>query len=168
MFTHKSSQAAQYLTFRLDNAHEISLTPDHYILVNASSSPHVSLGTSKIVEAADVAIGDKLITTDHAQLVWGKVLSISKQLQPGLYNPHTLSGTILVNNIAALTFPNTLPPSITAHTLATFPAWLLYNLLPSKGLRVIVNDLLLSGYFRFMSLSRPLQAILSLIVPLTK
>ncbi len=168
MFTHKSPEIAQHLTFQLDNGRTISLTPDHYILINASAMDHVSFGAAKIVVAADVAVGDKLICADNAKLEWGTVRSISSEFEEGLYNPHTSAGTILVNHVAALTFPNSLPPSIVAHTIATFPAKLLYTLIPHKGLAMILNDGLLFVYFHAMSSAGKFRAFAPLIISSVK
>ena len=161
MFSHKSPEIAQHLTFQLDNGRTISLTPDHYILINASAMDHVNIGAAKIVAAADVKVGDKLIIGVDAKLEWGNVHFISYKFEEGLYNPHTPSGTILVNHVAALTFPNTLPPSIAAHTIATFPAKLLYKSIPYKGMAMLINDGLLSVYFHTMSLAGKFSSICS-------
>lgn len=158
MFTHKSSEMAQHLTIQTNNGHNISLTPDHYILVSKAAMGPVGIGASKVIPAAGVRVGDKLITVSNAGLEWSMVQSISHVFERGLYNPHTPSGTILVNNVAALTFPNSLPPYIAAHTMATFPAKVLYNCIPHKGLAMVINEMLLSGYFQIAFAVSKLQA----------
>ncbi|KAK9868011.1 hypothetical protein WJX84_004571 [Apatococcus fuscideae] len=166
MFTHKSPEMAQHLTIQTDNGQTISLTPDHYILVSNSAVGIASIGASKVLPAADVKVGDKLITINGAKLEWGIVQSISHGFEEGLYNPHTSAGTILVNNVAALTFPSSLPPYIAAHTVATFPAKVLYNLIPHKDLAAVINEGLLSGYFQLASVFDKLQAFVPLTISL--
>ena len=168
MLSHKSPETAQHLTFQLDNGRTISSTPDHYLPVNASDMEHVGIAAAKIVAAADVTVGDKLITIADAKLEWGTVQTISYKLEKGLYNPHTASGTIMVNHVAALAFPNTLPPSIVAHTIVTFPAQLLYKVIPYKGLAMIINDALLSGYFHTMLLAGKIRAFAPLMISAVK
>ena len=64
----------------------------------------------------------------------------------GLFNPHTLSGSVVVNDIAALTFTDTLPKNTWVHTWATAPGALLYWLCPTNGVAEVINWALLRGF----------------------
>ena len=71
------------------------------------------------------------------------VAEITRGLAVGLFNPHTLSGSIVVDDIAALTFTDTLPKSTWAHTWVTAPGALLYWLCPTNRVAEAMNWALL-------------------------
>ena len=60
-----------------------------------------------------------------------KIIDIQLSMQQGLYNPHTMSGTIVVDRFAAATFTETIPPSFLVHRVLIMPALLLYVALPA-------------------------------------
>lgn len=152
MFTHQSQELSSFIQLETSDGSSIFLSPDHYIHVLSAGSD-----SPRIVTAAQVKLGDQLRTISgfqsDAQLQWSTVLSSSKVSMQGLYNPHTASGTIVVDSVLACTFPNTLPPSIAAHSAATMPARVLYNLIPSKTAAGLLNKLLLHIYFNTASAS---------------
>ncbi|KAK9818877.1 hypothetical protein WJX74_006247 [Apatococcus lobatus] len=153
MFSHQSPEVSSFIELSTSDSSNISLSPDHYIHVLAAGAH-----STKIVTAAQVKAGDQLWTTSSfaplSRLQWSTVSGSKKVQLQGLYNPHTASGTIVVNSVLACSFPNTLPPSIAAHRAATMPAWVLYNLIPSKAAAGQLNRLLLHLYFSSASASR--------------
>lgn len=164
MFSHQSSELSSFIQLVTSDGSSISLSPDHYIHVLPAGSD-----SPTIVTAAQVKLGDQLRTTSSFQsdteLQWSTVSSSRQVSMQGLYNPHTASGTIVVESVLACTFPNTLPPSIAAHTAATMPARVLYNLIPSKAAAGLLNKLLLHLYFTAASGS---QQIISGLISAAK
>lgn len=71
------------------------------------------------------------------------VAEVTRRSATGLFNPHTLSGTIVVDDIAALTFTDTLPKSTLVHSLVTAPGALLYWLSPTNAVAEKINSVLL-------------------------
>ena len=51
----------------------------------------------------------------------GIVGSVQVRKGKGLYNPHTLSGTVIVDNVLALTFTEVLPRSMNLQSFLTAP-----------------------------------------------
>lgn len=153
MFTHQSSEQAASIAMATASGSSLQVTPDHYMLVQKAESDS-SMGPS-IVPASAVRVGDSLWTmpkdAPDAELTWSAVTSVSQTMQQGLYNPHTPSGTIVVDGVAACTFPDRLPASLAAHAWATLPARMLHRLLMTNSLRTAVNDALLASYFHLQN-----------------
>lgn len=129
MFSHRSAhQLSDFLELQTTNNMSLAVTPGHYLLVGEGRD---------LIRAADVHVGDCVWTLPESQpdaahqLLPSKLVSILPSKQKGLYNPHTLSGTIIVNQVAAATFTDTIPPSFSAHSMLTAPAMVLYMLVPS-------------------------------------
>jgi len=56
----------------------------------------------RLVYAKDVAVGDLInYVSDGGAIKTGAVVSTARALKRGLYNPYTLSGTIVVDGVAA-------------------------------------------------------------------
>ena len=90
---------------------------------------------ARITKAAEVRVGDIVWhhSTETGQMEQTVIQNISHQLATGLYNPHVLSGTIVVDGVAALTFTESLARSTWAHAMVTAPAALSHSLLPSES-----------------------------------
>ena len=102
--------------------------------------------------AQDIQISDCLLELDTtgARGLPAQVMAKYETVETGLYNPHVASGSIMVNNIGALTFTDTLTPSLAIHKLVTAPGRLLYTILKAVGgpaAADVVNNALLSLYF---------------------
>ena len=88
-----------FYTVETENGHQLSLSHNHYIRVH-------QLGYLS---------GDQL-TTNHSlyvaagsgQLYLSPIVSIKREMKRGVYQPVTLAGTLLVNNIAASSYLNNL------------------------------------------------------------
>ncbi len=129
MFSHRNAQKiSEYLTLHTASNRSLTITPGHYLFVNKDKA---------LKRAADAKPGDYIWTTSESHpdtspfLMPTEIVSIQPSMQKGLYNPHTFSGTIIVNNVAATTFTDTIPPSFQAHTMLTLPAVFLFTILPS-------------------------------------
>lgn len=111
------------------------------------------------MRAADAKLGDLVWTLPESQLgassllMPTKLVDIESSMQRGLYNPHTFSGTIIVNQVAAATFTDAIAPSFRAHRILTLPAMLLHMVLPSH-VADWLNNVLLAVHFGSKPVSR--------------
>lgn len=123
MFSHRDAfVVTNFVTIMTEDSSELTASPGHYIwATNDRSAMH-------LVKASAIAIGEYVAVVKMANLsaVWSRVVRKSESHKIGLYNPHTPSGTIVVDGVAASTFTDTLPPFTAMHTLVTMPARLIY------------------------------------------
>lgn len=89
----------------------LMLTPGHFLYVNGN-----------LVEARTVKVGDVVITGNGTKTT---VTEVSSAWGPGLYNPHTLNGDIVVDGILTSTYTSAVHPKL-AHALLT-PLRVMYN-----------------------------------------
>ena len=143
MFTHQSHQVAAHVTVHTKSGNRLTLTPDHYLPTRQSCS---KFPIAKLVAAGKLAIGDEIQIANMTSIGWSAVVAIASGMAPGLFNPHTVAGTIIVDGIVASCFPNTLPPHTMYHSIVTAPFRLLYTVIPLP-LAVWLNEALLSAYF---------------------
>eukprot|EP00243_Klebsormidium_subtile_P001090 TRINITY_DN11833_c0_g1_i1.p1 TRINITY_DN11833_c0_g1~~TRINITY_DN11833_c0_g1_i1.p1 ORF type:complete len:300 (+),score=58.63 TRINITY_DN11833_c0_g1_i1:251-1150(+) len=150
MFSHHDSDAAaQFVALRTSANATVRLTPGHYIWATpaaAAPSPDVQFaGSAAVRKPEDLSPGDfvwmRTPSGDQVQPV--QVTEVAHEYGTGLFNPHVLGGTIVVDDVAALAFPSTLFPSVVAHRALILPVRLLYALFPSDGLAMRVNLALL-------------------------
>lgn len=114
-FSHAdASVKAAYVELSLEGGSKLSLTPDHYVAANGH-----------VVYAKDVAIGDAIDYVDAGVTKSGAVVKTSEVLERGLYNPYTLSGTIVVDGVVA-----------SCHS-----SWILDGLLPPHVAAVVYQRL---------------------------
>ena len=135
MFSHWSAAPlSDFVEIELENAVVLLATSGHYIWVVAPLKGRhkvISKADVKLIEAKKVKIGMTLpyVSSAGQAPIGLEVIDTRMTRTRGLFNPHTSSGSIVVNGIVATTFTNTLPPSKTIHAIATFPSWLVYKLL---------------------------------------
>lgn len=77
---------SEFVCLKTSTQHEICLSPLHYIRANGVH-----------MHAQDVKVGDKLTVIDGSRKTMSAVVSISTQMLKGLFNPYTMSGSIVVN-----------------------------------------------------------------------
>ena len=148
MFSHQDGNAvSRFVHVHTAAGSHMSLTPGHYIWAQASGA------TAKLVRAADLKVGHEvfIVQAAGAAAAPSRITALKSEQGLGLYNPHTASGSIVVDGVAASTFTDVLPASVAAHTAVTLPARLLYTLLPSQLLQEAANSMLLSAYSRLPS-----------------
>ncbi len=107
-------------------------------------------------------MGDELLTSAMSEgdrELPSAVVTVSKDRQQGLYNPHTASGSIVVNGVAATAFTDVLPPYTLAHTAITLPFRMMSACMPAAFAQAF-NDAVLNTYFRPMSGSGMLRSLL--------
>ena len=149
MFSHRQPAAVStFVTLTTDSGAKISASPGHYVWIYSSSKT----GPMQPARAQDIKIGDCLATLNTAEQPAERSCVVSKTMtmQKGLFNPHTASGSIVVDGVGALTFTDTLPRSLAVHRLVTAPGQAAYWLLKAAGgstLADAVNNVLLSLYF---------------------
>jgi len=105
---------APFVELSLENAYKLSLSPDHYVAANGH-----------LIYAKDVAIGDVLGYVDSGATKSGAVVSTTRSFRRGLYNPYTLSGTIVVDGVVA-----------SCHS-----SWILDGFLPPRVAAVVYQQL---------------------------
>ena len=151
MFSHQEATASNYLTLHTSNNHSISATVGHYLWAIRRGSAVV-----KISCARDLAAGDSLLVLDRHEaanntaLQSDVIVAITCSQQLGMFNPHTMSGSIIVNQIAALTFTHTIPPSIALHRALMQPVQVLHYLIPDSII-VVLNKAPIHCYFAIVT-----------------
>ena len=75
----------------------------------------------------------------------GTVGSVQVLKGRGLYNPHTLSGTLIVDNVLALSFTEVLPRSMNLQLFLTAPLAFFSWLCPSVKLTQQLNSMVLQA-----------------------
>lgn len=106
LFTHRESLSYHtFLHLRTSGKNELLVSPTHYI----------HLADGKTTPARLAVIGDELLLADGST---DRIVSITRSLRRGLYNPQTLQGNILVDNVLVSTYTEAIQPGI-AHALLT-------------------------------------------------
>ena len=146
MFSHRDSDAVtSFVRIQTAAGAVLLASPRHYIW--ATQNGH---DIAKLVKAGDLKPGGYVWTSSGNSSLFSiarsRIVSLKPELARGLYNPHTASGSIVVDGVAAATFTDTLPASVAVHTAVTLPARILYHILHTSLLREKVNGLLLASY----------------------
>ena len=153
MFSHRDIKTmASFISLTTASGASIAATPGHYIWAadRAVDSSNNTRQTRAWVlkRAEDVSIGSCLVSANAATRgdMCDQVVALSVKFSKGLYNPHTFSGSIVVDGVAAATFSDVLPPSLGAHAAVTTPfRWLYKACIASDSLRTCdaLNSLIL-------------------------
>eukprot|EP00188_Purpureofilum_apyrenoidigerum_P001057 Plantae.Rhodophyta-Purpureofilum_apyrenoidigerum.ctg154.p1 GENE.Plantae.Rhodophyta-Purpureofilum_apyrenoidigerum.ctg154~~Plantae.Rhodophyta-Purpureofilum_apyrenoidigerum.ctg154.p1 ORF type:complete len:573 (-),score=49.40 Plantae.Rhodophyta-Purpureofilum_apyrenoidigerum.ctg154:70-1788(-) len=118
---------AKFLAFETE-ATSLAVTAGHYIVANQT-----------LVAASHVQVGDLLTLSNGSQ---ARIVRRNEIVLQGLYNPHTLQGTIVVNECLVSTYTTAVNPTM-AHMLLAGPR-LLFRL----GFLDILGSLLCGWPFR--------------------
>lgn len=104
MFTHRDAlKKYKFLQFRFEEGDALTLTSSHYVY----------LGNGKMRAAEEIRNGDTLATPKES----GKeVVSIENVWDIGLFNPHTLTGDLVVEGIRTTCYTTAIQPRL-AHGL---------------------------------------------------
>lgn len=112
MFSHKEQNSVNdFVRVSTSNGHVITASPGHYIIVNG-----------KMKAAGSIVGGDKLMTESGED----KVVGVENVRKQGLYNPHTVAGSIVVDGVLASDVTTAVKPSVARTLLAPFK--LMYRL----------------------------------------
>lgn len=105
-FTHRTSNIlSDFVTFVFPSGATLSVTPGHYVYVDG-----------ELVAASTVRPGATFYTGSGRKVV---VEQVKVSTLRGLYNPQTLHGDIVVNDIVVSTYTTALEPSL-AHGVLSF------------------------------------------------
>ena len=152
MFSHRDFEAmASFISLTTARGASIATTPGHYIwAADAAVDSNHTIQTRAWVlrRAGDVSVGSCLLSAHAATRgdMCDQVVARSVKFSKGLYNPHTISGSIVVDGIAAATFSDVLPASLGAHAAVTTPfRWLYKACMASDSIRACdaLNSLVL-------------------------
>lgn len=149
MFSHQSiKEPAGHLRFELSSGEAMSATAGHYLWASRQQSDGMFRHAAKIYRAKALHVGDFLwnYQPDNGTFAKSQVAEIRHVLATGLINPHTFSGTIVVDNVAALTFTESVPPAIFCHKILTLPVWMIYKMMGANSLYVRANSFVLSTH----------------------
>jgi Hint module len=106
MFTHKTAgvQAEFVVIDAAVSRSRLRVTPGHYIYVNGA-----------LAAAHTATIGDSIELADGSV---DTIAAVSTAVLPGLYNPQTLHGDIVVDGVRASTYTTAVEPRF-AHAILT-------------------------------------------------
>ena len=112
-FSHRDSDIiAEHIRITLRSGRQITLSPGHHLSVNDKLSP-----------ASNVLVGDYLRTAAGNSDYVARVEQITSR---GLFNPHTVAGTIVVDDVICSTFTTAIESNAAQALLA--PIRLLFRL----------------------------------------
>eukprot|EP00179_Madagascaria_erythrocladioides_P012745 CAMPEP_0198370484 /NCGR_PEP_ID=MMETSP1450-20131203/156740_1 /TAXON_ID=753684 ORGANISM="Madagascaria erythrocladiodes, Strain CCMP3234" /NCGR_SAMPLE_ID=MMETSP1450 /ASSEMBLY_ACC=CAM_ASM_001115 /LENGTH=359 /DNA_ID=CAMNT_0044078025 /DNA_START=85 /DNA_END=1164 /DNA_ORIENTATION=+ len=125
-FSHRVKHvSATFVTLSMvgadNSSHTVSLTPNHY-LVTATG----------LKAARTVSVGDALTLGDSQAAT---VTAVQREVLTGLYNPHTISGSIVVDGVSASCYTTTVHPVVAQVLLA--PLRLAYTYLGLRSPRFL-------------------------------
>lgn len=107
------TQIADFLTLTLSSGTKLSLTKGHYLYVQLKDGED-----EKLVRADGARVGDSVtvVRSSKSDGVLEPIVSIEAQRFRGLFNPQTLHGDIVVNDVKASTYTTAIHAP-TAHSL---------------------------------------------------
>ena len=136
MFSHQDRNVlVTFVSLSTASNAAIMASADHYLWNHPKSNLLDAASLQPIlVPAGEVHVGDWLCGLNvTSQLIEPTmVITISTVQGRGLFNPHTASGSIIVNNILASNFTTRLPPSLHWHSATTSLAQLISSVLPAS------------------------------------
>lgn len=110
LFSHKDAEArSEFVEATFDNGWQLRLSPGHYMLIDGG-----------LVAAGNVGVG-KCLTSDRNVCV----MSVRRVRDVGLFNPHTMDGRVVVDDVQVSTFTTAVAPAAARGILA--PVRLLYR-----------------------------------------
>jgi len=101
LFTHKDQTAAAvYITLTLESGRKLTLSPRHFIPV---ATDRGARWQARVLKGGnEVRVGDVVwFDGPNGVATASPVIEIAREVRPGLYNPLTLGGTIVVDGVAA-------------------------------------------------------------------
>ncbi|CAJ1418911.1 unnamed protein product [Effrenium voratum] len=100
-FGHAEEQWAPYVKLQLSpsNTSELELSPDHFLHVCLTLP--CTWASARSMYASDVKTGNYVWTVSGTSSRLSQVMAIAMVPRLGLYNPYTLSGNIVVNDVVA-------------------------------------------------------------------
>ncbi|PAA83033.1 hypothetical protein BOX15_Mlig003939g1 [Macrostomum lignano] len=130
---------ATYLKIQLANGHQLEVSPNHLVFSTSATSLKI-----RPTYAADLSIGDRLMTPQSSDGGWTGVVKISVRHRRGRYAPMTSAGHLLVNGVWVSSYAHTRHQAA-AHVLFAPLRWL--DFLCSSGGR-FCNSMTSDAYDR--------------------
>uniref|UniRef100_A0A1I8FC53 Hedgehog protein n=1 Tax=Macrostomum lignano TaxID=282301 RepID=A0A1I8FC53_9PLAT len=93
---------ATYLKIQLANGHQLEVSPNHLVFSTSATSLKI-----RPTYAADLSIGDRLMTPQSSDGGWTGVVKISVRHRRGRYAPMTSAGHLLVNGVWVSSYAHT-------------------------------------------------------------
>jgi Hint module len=96
----KPEELMEYVAITTDSGKTIKMSGMHYLHANQCCD------LDNMTKAADIRVGDYVFTKDAelGQVQKAKVIDVRRESQRGAYNVHTLSGSVVVDDVAASHF----------------------------------------------------------------
>lgn len=149
MFSHQERISAHpFILISTESTQPLHVSGGHYLWVTPKAGVAPTLITAAAVKPGDTLWVRGTGSRVTRGLTPAAVTTIQKAQDVGLYNPHTASGSIIVNGIAASTFTDVLPASLVVHSLITYPARILYHVLQYNAAREWANSFLMTVFFK--------------------
>ena len=108
MFSHRLEEASYNFIELKTATTTLAITPNHFLYVNG-----------ELREARFVSAGDNLTLASGEQ---DTVLSVGRVQKDGIFNPHTLSGDIVVDGVLTSTYTAAFSPTLAHVVLAPLRA----------------------------------------------
>lgn len=119
-FSHRDpSTFSTHISLTLANNVTLTLSPGHFLPVYDDSS---------LMAARNVRVGQKLRTVSG----WSDVIEVRRVIARGLYNPHTLTGTIVVDDVVVSVYTEAVVASVATTLLVPLRALFRAGLLPTR------------------------------------
>lgn len=145
MFSHRDDGiSAAFIRISLASGAALTVTSDHYVW-----GCQCQTFQAKLIVAGKIQRNMCMWLASHDVITLNRVVRTATTADHGLYNPHTKSGSMLVNNIATSTFTKVLPASLIAHTAVMYPLYPLSQVLHMAQLDEVVNELILDLHSAF-------------------
>lgn len=124
-FSHADETAVARFVHIYTAATSVRLSPGHYLYIYQRADAHDDncAADVRLVAADEVRVGDALVAADGTPL---PVIRVGETRAFGLYNPHTVSGELVVAGVRVSCYTRAVPPSV-AHALLS-PLRVLYAL----------------------------------------
>lgn len=127
-FTHRDRNVeSEFVVLQLHGGRTFKSSPGHFLFVNG-----------ELKHAAAVRVGDSLTCVGAEETASCHVLSVRRSVERGLYNPQTISGSIVVDSILASTYTTAVIPAAAHGLLFGLRAW--YRMFKSDGTRGLLEN----------------------------
>lgn len=133
MFTHRHATVrSSFIKLTTVDGAVITLSPTHYIHVGHHG---------RLVPAANVRLGDELLLASTRRV--SPVVQKEVVRAQGLYNPQTVDGDIVVDNVISSTYTTAVHPALAHHALLAPIRWVYKANLP--GVRAVLASVFKEG-----------------------
>ncbi|XP_019630075.1 PREDICTED: uncharacterized protein LOC109474247 [Branchiostoma belcheri] len=131
-FSHAAEDVlAPFIRITTAGGKTLHLSEGHYIYVGKDAMKTGALFTAREVKVGDVVhVVDALDQAPRAE----EVIEVKTEIKRGLYCPHTLGGSLVVDGVCVSTYTEMFPPRV-AHGLL-WPVRVLYRMAPNLAAKI--------------------------------